>query len=125
MGIESYKDLDAWKLSIRVTRFVYRASEKFPADELKPGDVLITNDPWLGTGHLNDFVQVAPRACLTGGASVELGGFVGAGAVVLQGVRIGAWSVVGAGAVVTRDVEPGTTVIGVPAREKPSANRQT
>lgn len=33
MGIESYKDLDAWKLSIRVTRFVYRASEKFPPDE--------------------------------------------------------------------------------------------
>ncbi len=33
MGIESYKDLDAWKLSIRVTRFVYRASEKFPGDE--------------------------------------------------------------------------------------------
>ncbi len=33
MGITSYKDLDAWKLSIRVTRFVYRASEKFPSDE--------------------------------------------------------------------------------------------
>lgn len=33
MGIQSYKDLDAWKLSIRMTRFVYRASEKFPADE--------------------------------------------------------------------------------------------
>lgn len=33
MGIESYKDLDAWKFSIRVTRFVYRASEKFPTDE--------------------------------------------------------------------------------------------
>lgn len=33
MSIQSYKDLDAWQLSIRVTRFVYRASEKFPADE--------------------------------------------------------------------------------------------
>jgi len=33
MAIESFKDLDAWKLSIRMTRFVYRASEKFPTDE--------------------------------------------------------------------------------------------
>lgn len=28
--------------------------------ELKPGDVLITNDPWQGTGHLNDVCVVKP-----------------------------------------------------------------
>ncbi|PIF15201.1 hydantoinase B/oxoprolinase family protein [Candidatus Pantoea floridensis] len=33
---------------------------KFPADTLKPGDALITNDPWLGTGHLNDVTVVTP-----------------------------------------------------------------
>ncbi len=33
---------------------------KFPADTLKPGDSLITNDPWLGTGHLNDVTVVTP-----------------------------------------------------------------
>ena len=26
----------------------------YPAEELKPGDVLITNDIWMGTGHLPD-----------------------------------------------------------------------
>ena len=26
----------------------------FPPDKLEPGDVLITNDIWLGTGHLPD-----------------------------------------------------------------------
>ena len=34
--------------------------QKFPADKLYPGDVLITNDPWLGTGHLNDVTVTAP-----------------------------------------------------------------
>ncbi|HEU67991.1 MAG TPA: sugar acetyltransferase, partial [Candidatus Acetothermia bacterium] len=41
---------------------------------------------------------------------------VGVGASVIPGVRIGAWSVVGAGAAVIRDVAPGSTVAGVPAR---------
>ena len=34
--------------------------EKFEIASLKPGDVLLTNDPWLGTGHLNDFTVVTP-----------------------------------------------------------------
>jgi len=33
---------------------------KFPVAGLKPGDVLLTNDPWYGTGHLNDFTVVTP-----------------------------------------------------------------
>lgn len=31
---------------------------KFPAHTLEPGDVMITNDPWMGTGHIHD-VNVA------------------------------------------------------------------
>ncbi|MEL7485709.1 MAG: hydantoinase B/oxoprolinase family protein [Pseudomonadota bacterium] len=31
-----------------------------PIDTLAPGDVLVTNDPWDGTGHLNDFTVVTP-----------------------------------------------------------------
>lgn len=31
-----------------------------PLAGLKPGDVLLTNDPWDGTGHLNDFTVVTP-----------------------------------------------------------------
>jgi len=33
---------------------------KHPLETLKPGDVLVTNDPWHGTGHLNDFTVVTP-----------------------------------------------------------------
>ena len=34
--------------------------EKFPQSGMKPGDVYITNDPWLGTGHLFDYVMMTP-----------------------------------------------------------------
>ncbi|WP_237214039.1 hydantoinase B/oxoprolinase family protein [Falsiroseomonas oryziterrae] len=33
---------------------------KFPAETMKPGDHYITNDPWLGTGHLHDLTVVTP-----------------------------------------------------------------
>lgn len=42
---------------------------------------------------------------------------IGAGAVILPGVRIGRGAMVGAGAVVCDDVAPFTTVIGMPARQ--------
>ena len=32
----------------------------FPPATMKPGDAYITNDPWKGTGHLNDFVVTTP-----------------------------------------------------------------
>ena len=32
----------------------------YPLATLAPGDVLVTNDPWDGTGHLNDFTAVTP-----------------------------------------------------------------
>jgi UDP-2-acetamido-3-amino-2,3-dideoxy-glucuronate N-acetyltransferase len=47
---------------------------------------------------------------------VEDDASLGSGVVVLGGVTIGAGALVGAGAVVTRDVAPGETVAGVPAR---------
>jgi acetyltransferase-like isoleucine patch superfamily enzyme len=42
--------------------------------------------------------------------------WIGRGVTVLGGVTIGDGATVGANAVVTHDVEPGTTVVGVPAR---------
>lgn len=44
---------------------------------------------------------------------------VGADAVLLGGIDIGADAVIAAGSVVLKDVEPGTTVAGVPAKGKP------
>lgn len=43
--------------------------------------------------------------------------FIGAGAIILGPIRIGDDAKIGAGALVLKDVAPGTTVVGVPARE--------
>ena len=34
--------------------------EEYPAETLKPGDHLITNDPWIASGHLHDVTVVSP-----------------------------------------------------------------
>ena len=34
--------------------------ERFPPDTLRPGDVIATNDPWMGTGHVYDINVLRP-----------------------------------------------------------------
>lgn len=65
---------------------------------------------------VGDHTHIATRACLTGGVTVGANAHIGANAVIRQGISIGAGAVVGAGSAVVRDVEPGITVVGVPAR---------
>ena len=70
---------------------------------------------------IGDFVTFAPRVSCNGNIVIEDGVYVGAGAVLKQGtpdrpLMIGKGAVVGMGAVVTRDVAPGGTVVGNPAR---------
>jgi acetyltransferase-like isoleucine patch superfamily enzyme len=47
---------------------------------------------------------------------VKAGASIGSNATILAGVTIGERALVGAGAVVTKDVPPGATVAGVPAK---------
>lgn len=71
--------------------------------------------------QLADFCQVAPGAALGGRVVMGEGAFVGIGASVHQGTEIGAWAVVGGGAFAKGSIEPGVTVVGIPA--KPKGNR--
>jgi maltose O-acetyltransferase len=60
------------------------------------------------------------RAGLEFGRPVQIGSdvWIGGGAIILPGVTIGNGAVIGAGSVVTRDVGPGQTVMGNPARPR-------
>ena len=33
---------------------------RFPSQAMKPGDIYMTNDPWIASGHLNDFLLMMP-----------------------------------------------------------------
>jgi acetyltransferase-like isoleucine patch superfamily enzyme len=51
------------------------------------------------------------------GVTIEKGASIGARAVCVAPVTIGAWATVAAGAVVVKDVPPHALVVGVPARQ--------
>lgn len=77
-------------------------------------------------GHdveVGSFSVINPGANISGGVHIGNGVLVGTGATILQYLEVGDRARVGAGAVVTRRVEPGTTVVGVPAREVPARDR--
>lgn len=83
------------------------------ANSLANLGALIAHDCRIG-----DHVHIGPGAALSGNVRVSDGCHLGIGAAVVQGVTIGRGAVVGAGAVVLRDVTEGSTVVGIPARNR-------
>lgn len=73
-------------------------------------------------GHdttIGDHVSINPLASISGDCHLEDGVLVGVAGVVLNGLRVGADATVGGSACAVRDVAPGTTVVGVPAKPLP------
>lgn len=103
---------------------------------LGPGAVVhehatITTNVTIGAhSHLNvgcavqhdsivgQFVQMSPSVFINGDCVVEDDVFIGTGAIVTRGVRIGAGARVGAGSTVLDDVAPNSLVVGTPARQR-------
>ena len=75
---------------------------------------ILHGDPGQPT-ILADYVTVGHRAVVHS-AHIERGSLIGIGAVVLDGVRVGASSIIGAGAIVNKDVPSRSLVVGVPAK---------
>jgi carbonic anhydrase/acetyltransferase-like protein (isoleucine patch superfamily) len=75
---------------------------------------VLHGDPGIPT-ILEDHVTIGHRAVVHS-AYVERGCLIGIGAILLNGVRVGAGSIIGAGCVVTKDVPPRSLMIGVPAK---------
>jgi sugar O-acyltransferase (sialic acid O-acetyltransferase NeuD family) len=70
-------------------------------------------------GHdctIGEFSALMPAVNISGNVSIGKGVYVGAGAILLQGISVGDYSVVGAGAVVNRSFEHNKRIMGVPAR---------
>lgn len=70
---------------------------------------------------IGDYVTFAPGVKCNGNVVIEDHAYIGAGAVIRQGrpgrpLVIGCGAVIGMGAVVTKDVPPGVTVAGNPAK---------
>ena len=65
---------------------------------------------------VGDYAQIGPFVFVGGGARIGHDAVIHPHATVLPGVTVGDGAVVGAGSVVIRDVKPGTTVIGNPAK---------
>ena len=72
-------------------------NDKYPR-AIHPGGSVMTYEDWTVVETL-----------------VEYGASIGAGAVVLPGLRVGRWSMIAAGAVVTRDVPAHGLMVGHPA----------
>ncbi|MEM9087296.1 MAG: gamma carbonic anhydrase family protein [Cyanobacteria bacterium P01_F01_bin.53] len=75
---------------------------------------VLHGDPNLPT-VLEDYVTIGHKAVIHS-AHIETGCLIGIGAIILNGVRVGAGSMVGAGAVVNKDVPPRSLVVGVPGK---------
>lgn len=77
----------------------------------------------LTADHPRDPAQ--RRQMLEFGRPIAIGAnvWIGGGAIILPGVTIGDDAVIGAGSVVTRDVPPGATAVGNPARVRNAPGR--
>lgn len=91
------------------------------ADRIEIGDrVLVGANATIVDTDFHPLDPERRRADINAGKSapvvIEDDVFIGMNALILKGVRLGAGCVVGAGSVVSRDVAPGTTVSGNPAK---------
>ncbi|MDX2248368.1 MAG: acetyltransferase [Bacteroidia bacterium] len=82
------------------------------------GDFCLIN-PRVSISHdvqMGNYVSIGPGATICGGVVIEDDVEIGAGATVLPGLTLGKAAFLGAGAVATRNLDPGKTYIGIPAR---------
>jgi acetyltransferase-like isoleucine patch superfamily enzyme len=117
IGKDAYIDFDVIigdRCKLQNGVYVYHGGTLADGVFLGPGAMLLNDKHHRainpdGSLKSNADWEVSPVAVAQGAA-------IGGGAVILPGVKIGAWAMVGAGAVVTRDVPAHGLVYGNPAR---------
>ena len=88
-----------------------------PGSRIGDGAVINTGATIDHDCAIGDYANISPGCHLSGRTIVGRYAFLGTGVITLPDVDIGEDAVVGAGAVVLKTVRPGSTVVGVPARE--------
>ena len=126
---------------LRATRLIHRDVEMSETVQVGLGSIIcagsaLTVDITIGehvhvnldctVGHdavLEDYATLAPGVHVSGWVRIERGAYIGTGASIINGasatpIVVGAAAIIGAGAVVTKDIAPGVTAVGVPARAR-------
>ncbi len=103
--------------TVNVGRGVVIAAGALVCAHCQIGDYVILNTGCIvdHESMIGTCAHICPGVRLAGHVTVESGAFIGIGATVIQNLRVGFESVVGAGSVVVNNVDPMTTVVGVPA----------
>ena len=80
--------------------------------------IVVASSP--NDSHLTKFMK--PKIAKV---TIEDDAWIGAGAIILPGTRIGSGAVVGAGSVVIKDIPPWTIAYGVPCKPIKPVNKDT
>lgn len=66
--------------------------------------------------QIADYVTIHPQCNVSGDVHLEEGVELGTGTDVIQGIRVGSYSIVGAGSVVVKPIEDRCVAVGAPAK---------
>lgn len=86
--------------------------------DIKIGD-LVTLNLDCTVGHdaaIGNYATVAPSVNISGNVEIGEGCDLGTGSTIIQGKKVGHWTILGAGAVVVRDLPANVTAVGAPAK---------
>jgi sugar O-acyltransferase (sialic acid O-acetyltransferase NeuD family) len=80
-------------------------------------NVIINLDCTIGHDvEIHDYVTVLPSVNISGNVILEEGSNIGTGSAIIQGKRVGEYSIIGACAVVVKDIPQNCTAVGCPAK---------
>jgi serine O-acetyltransferase len=84
--------------------------------EIHDGAIINTGSQVEHHSIVKEFAFLGAGVILSGNVTIHRKARVNTGAVIINRIRVGESSVIGAGAVVTQDVQPFSTMLGIPVR---------